>query len=47
MCARSVLRSGPAAEIVKGPAPRRRAARQRALSFDPMPERVEPSALRC
>lgn len=42
MATRRVLRSGPVAEVVKGPAPRRRDIRQRALSFDPMPERVEP-----
>jgi bifunctional non-homologous end joining protein LigD len=43
VCARRVLRSGPAAETIKGPAAkRRRAAGQPELSFDPMPERVEP-----
>lgn len=44
MCARRVLRVGPAAEIVKSaPPPKRgRTARQAALLFDPMPERVEP-----
>jgi bifunctional non-homologous end joining protein LigD len=44
VCARRVLRSGPVAETVKSsPLPRRgRAARQAALLFDPMPERVEP-----
>jgi bifunctional non-homologous end joining protein LigD len=43
VCARRVLRSGPAAETIKGPAAkRRRDASQSALSFDPMPDRFEP-----
>lgn len=42
MCARRVLRSGPAAATIKGPATKRRDANQRALDFDPMPDRVEP-----
>jgi len=39
---RRVLRSGPSAEIAQSPLPKRRDTRQRALSFDPMPDRVEP-----
>lgn len=42
MCARRVLRSGPAVDITRSPLPKRRDARQRALAFDPMPDRVEP-----
>ncbi|SEG61006.1 non-homologous end-joining DNA ligase [Bosea lathyri] len=42
MCARRVLRSGPVAEIARSPLPKRRDARQRALTLDPMPDRVEP-----
>lgn len=42
MSVRRVLRSGPSAEITQSPLPKRRDARQRALSFDPMPDRVEP-----
>jgi bifunctional non-homologous end joining protein LigD len=42
VCARRVLRPGPSAEVIKGPVPKRRDARQRAIQFDPMPERVEP-----
>lgn len=43
MCARCVLRVGPLAHTVSSPAPKRgRAARQAALRFDPMPDRVEP-----
>jgi bifunctional non-homologous end joining protein LigD len=42
MCARRVLRSGPSAEIVRSPLPKRRDARQRGLALDPMPDRVEP-----
>ncbi|AOO79558.1 non-homologous end-joining DNA ligase [Bosea vaviloviae] len=42
MCARRVLRSGPAAETLKSPPNRRRDSRQRELLLDPMPDRVEP-----
>jgi bifunctional non-homologous end joining protein LigD len=42
MCARRVLRSGPSAKVIKSPLPKRRDARQRALAFDAMPDRVEP-----
>jgi bifunctional non-homologous end joining protein LigD len=43
VCARRVLRSGPVAETVKGPAAKRqRDVSQAGLLFDPMPERVEP-----
>jgi hypothetical protein len=42
VCARRVLRLGPAVEVVRSPVAKRRDARQRALLFDPMPERVEP-----
>ncbi|TCR61895.1 ATP dependent DNA ligase-like protein [Bosea sp. BK604] len=38
-----MLRSGPVAETLKGPAARRSAAGQRVLIFDPIPERIEPS----
>ncbi|WP_377848987.1 non-homologous end-joining DNA ligase [Bosea sp. UC22_33] len=41
MCARRVLRAGPAAEVIKGPGARRRKL-ERDLFVDPMPERVEP-----
>lgn len=43
MCARRVLRSGPAAERVSSPVVSRPVnRRQRGLQLDPMPERVEP-----
>lgn len=43
MCARRLLRSGPAAETVSSPLPRRRGDKgQRGLQLDPMPDRVEP-----
>ena len=41
MCARRVLRAGPAADLVKGPVARRRNG-GRDLFADPMPDRVEP-----
>jgi len=40
MCARRVLRAGPAADLVKGSARRKRPERD--LFVDPMPDRVEP-----
>lgn len=41
MCARQVLRAGPAADLVRGPVARLRKA-GRSLFDDPMPDRVEP-----
>lgn len=41
MCARRVLRAGPAAEVVRGPVARRRKT-ERDLFTDLMPERIEP-----
>lgn len=41
MCARRVLRAGPATDLVRGPVSRRRKA-ERDLFSDHMPERIEP-----